>query len=135
SGATINKLRALFATHGVPEQIVSDNGPQLASREFAEYCERVGIEHLLTPPYHPNSNGEAERFVQTFKRTFEKCVRGGRHPDEAVASLLLEYRCTPHPATGVSPASLLMGRQLRTPSDPVFPQAKEEFHPAVATGY
>ena len=58
---TITALRRIFATHGLPEQIVSDNGPQFLSADFEEFTRTNGIK------YHPASNGEAERFVRTFK--------------------------------------------------------------------
>ena len=64
---TVMALRHLFATHGIPEQIVSDNGPQFASSDFAKFAESNGIKHTFSSPYHPASNGEAERFVRTFK--------------------------------------------------------------------
>ena len=133
--STIQKLRTVFATHGVPEQIVSDNGPQLTSKEFADFCKLLNVEHRFTPPYHPNSNGEAERFVQTFKKALEKCIRGGRKVEEAVDGLLLDYRSTPHPATGLSPAFMLMGRQLRTPLEAVTANTQEIENPEVTAKY
>ena len=125
----------LFSTHGIPEQIVSDNGPQLTSKEFENYCQGQNIEHIFTPPYHPNSNGEAERFVQTFKKTLEKGTRGGMNLEEAICELLLQYRATPHPATGVSPAQMLMGRQLRLKIDAVPALTQEKFDPEVENRY
>ncbi|EYC19105.1 hypothetical protein Y032_0025g1176 [Ancylostoma ceylanicum] len=114
---TIEVLREIFSVHGLPEEIVADNGPQFASREFKEYCQCRNIELTLTPPYHPNSNGEAERFVQTFKNGLYKAVREGRKMLESARDLLFEYRVTPHPAIGMAPAEMLMGRTLRTTLD------------------
>ena len=64
---TINVSMMLFSRYGLPEQIVSDNGPQFCSEEFACFMKENGIKHILCSPYHPSSNGLAEIFVQTFK--------------------------------------------------------------------
>ena len=48
---TINEMRFTFAQHGLPEEVVSDNGPQFVSNEFAEFIQKNGIKHTLTPPY------------------------------------------------------------------------------------
>ena len=64
---TIEKLRIAFATHGLPEKIVTDNGSVFTNAEFTEFTEKNGIRHIHTSPYHPASNGLAERAVQTFK--------------------------------------------------------------------
>ena len=55
-----------FSTHGLPCQVVSDNGPQFRLAEFADFMRRNGIKHIFCFPYHPFSNGLVERFVQTF---------------------------------------------------------------------
>ena len=55
----MDELRLIFANHGLPEELVSDNGPQLASSEFALFMKQNGIKHTLVPPYHPASNGAA----------------------------------------------------------------------------
>ena len=70
SEATIEKLRDMFARHGIPQQLVSDNGSQFTSQEFSDLMKRNGIKHTLVAPYHPRSNGQGERFVQTFKQLF-----------------------------------------------------------------
>ncbi|KAK5978530.1 Integrase catalytic domain-containing protein [Trichostrongylus colubriformis] len=114
---TIMVLKEVFSRNGLPEQLVSDNGPPFTSAEFREYCCKRGIQQIFAPPYHPNSNGEAERSVQTFKITLYKGLRSNKNLENAVLDLLFEYRVTPHAATGQAPAEMLMGRNLRTTSD------------------
>ena len=67
SESTINDLRYLFASFRLAEEIVSDNGPQFVSVEFQNFVKANGIKHIRSAPYHPSSNGEAERAVRTFK--------------------------------------------------------------------
>ncbi|XP_055623100.1 uncharacterized protein K02A2.6-like [Toxorhynchites rutilus septentrionalis] len=102
--------------HGMPETLVTDNGRQFVSEDFERYCEQNGILHLKTPPYHPQSNGLAERFVDTFKRTLKKITSGGEALREAIATFLLCYRSTPCRSApqGKSPGELLLSRPLRT---------------------
>ena len=70
------------------------------------------IDHLLCPPYHPASNGQAEKYVQTFKQMYAKL---GKMPlQEKVSKILCAYRNTPHSVTGVSPAELFLKRAPRT---------------------
>ena len=60
---TLDVLRQIFSSYGLPEQIVSDNGSQFTSEEFAEFTTKNGIKHIKTAPYHPSSNGAVERLV------------------------------------------------------------------------
>jgi hypothetical protein len=121
SEKTVSALRSIFAIHGLPEQLVSDNGPQFTSIEFREFCRINGINHVLVAPYHPSSNGKAERFVQTFKAAMNKSQRGGSDWEKCLANFLLTYRITPHATTGLAPSELLMKRQLRTRLDIMRP--------------
>ncbi len=120
STKTIAALRKLFATHGLPETIVSDNGPQFTAQEFKDFLQMNGIRHSLSPPYHPASNGAAERAVQLIKSALKKhrlAKEEGKVSTSVTQMLtrfLLAYRTTPHAVTGLSPAELLMGRKLRT---------------------
>ena len=116
---TINVLRSLFATHGLPELIVSDNGTAFTSEQFRDFLKKNGIRQITSAPYHPATNGLAERAVQTFKMGMKKSKPGDITTQ--LARFLFHYRTTPHSTTGVTPAELLMGRPLRTHIDLVKP--------------
>nr|XP_027209716.1 uncharacterized protein K02A2.6-like [Penaeus vannamei] len=111
--STVRVLMSLFATHGIPEQIVLDNGPQFVSSEFDSFCKGNNIKHIRNAPYHSATNGETERFVQTFKSNM-KC-RGSRRSGLTanINRFLLSHRTTPHATTGCSPSFLLMGKRVR----------------------
>ena len=69
--STISAMRNIFARYGLPTQVVSDNGPPFQPAEYKEFLRKNGIQRILVSPYHPYSNGLAERFVQTFKYAME----------------------------------------------------------------
>ena len=119
SAITIQKLRSMFATHGLPRVVVSDNGSVFTSSEFQEFMTKNGIRHIRTAPYHPASNGLAERAVQTLKEGLRKLSSGDL--ETRLLRFLFQYRITPHTTTGQSPAQLLMGRQLRSHLDQLHP--------------
>ena len=81
SQVTIKALRKIYATHGIPEIIVSDNGTAFTSAEFKCFTKRNGIRHVTSSPYHPATNGLAERAVQTFKQALKKCSTSDVHGD------------------------------------------------------
>lgn len=107
--AVVTAMRDQFARHGIPNELVSDNGPAYASREFAEFSKKWGFQHTTTSPNYPQSNGLSERSVQIVKNILVKTNETGS--DFYLG--LLNYRATPR--TGVSsPSELLMGRRLNT---------------------
>uniref|UniRef100_A0A1I7WRW9 Integrase catalytic domain-containing protein n=1 Tax=Heterorhabditis bacteriophora TaxID=37862 RepID=A0A1I7WRW9_HETBA len=77
TAARIAQLRPLFAQFGFPDTLVSDNGTQFIAQTFQDYCTMNRIKHLRSPLFHPQSNGQAERLVDTFKRTLLKMRRKG----------------------------------------------------------
>lgn len=111
---TIAVLRHLFAAYGLPEQVVSDNGPQFTSGEFKVFLKGNGVRHILSAPYHPSSNGAAERFVQTFKQAMKASNTESHSVAYRLANFHLTYRSTPHSTTNVAPCSLFLQRELRT---------------------
>lgn len=102
-------LKSIFARHGIPEVINSDNGPPFNSREFGNFASEWGIQHITSSPYLSRSNGMVERSIGIIKNMLKKCKSDNQDPYLA----LLSYRNTPK-ETGYSPSQLLMSRNLRT---------------------
>lgn len=122
SANTIECLRKSFSSQGLPEMIVSDNGTCVVSAEFKDFMSKNGIEHITSAPFHPSSNGCAERAVQTFKSMMKKAGEG--NISTKVSRVLFSYRITPQSTTGLSPAELLQGRRLRSTLDLVHPDLR-----------
>ena len=118
--STIDQFRVWFAAYGLHEEVVSDNGPQFIASEFVDFLTQNGVKQTLVPPYHPSSNGAAERTVQILKQALQKeakRVRGGapkRSLEHQLANCLFQCRNTPHSVTGVTPAELFLKRNPRT---------------------
>ena len=74
---TLSTLYSLFARLGLPDQMVSDNGPQFTSEALREFTTANGVTHLTGAPYHPETNGQAENLVQKFKKRV-KADKSGR---------------------------------------------------------
>ena len=125
SFTTVEHLRTLFATHGIPSIIVSDNGSPFTSSEFAEFTKKNGIRHVKVSTYHPSSNRMAERAVRTFKEGMKK-LGNSQSIQCRMARVLFQYRITPHSTTGVSPAELLMGQRIRSHLDLVQPNLSNQ---------
>jgi hypothetical protein len=123
--STINALQSLFYRYGLCQQIVSDNGTQFTSDEFNKFCSMNGIDHTRTPPSHAQSNGQAERYVNTVKSALKKGLYNGGKLMDVLNKFLFSYRTTPHSTTNVSPAELFLKRKLRTILDLLHPSATE----------
>ena len=87
SAKTIEVFRGIFASYGLPKELVSDNGPQLASSEFRDFLKKNGVKHTLVPANHPASNGAAERSVQIVKSTLKKHLEAEKSGHEVKRSL------------------------------------------------
>ena len=103
-------MKDMFARHGIPRYVMSDNGPQFRSAEYATFAEAYGFELMYSSRQHPKSNGQAERCVQTVKRMIKKCDADGSD----IQLALLNYRNTLLEAVGASPTQLLTSRRLRS---------------------
>ncbi|XP_037561420.1 uncharacterized protein K02A2.6-like [Dermacentor silvarum] len=102
---------------GLPEVIVSDNGPAFSITQHLAWLTENGIHRMMVPPYHPASN--AERVVQTIKDKLKQTEAADFRTE-----VLLQYRTTPHDVTGRAPWELLLGRMVKTPLDVLQPDLR-----------
>ncbi|UYV72333.1 K02A2.6-like [Cordylochernes scorpioides] len=129
---TIEQLRCLFARFGIPRTLVSDNGTGFTSEEFRQFMTRNGIRHLRTAPFHPSSNGLAERAVQTIKTGLKKVQQGSI--SQRLAEILLGYRRTPIASIGKSPSEMMFGRNIRSRLDLILPNPGKSEEPGFKVG-
>ena len=116
SQGVINAMKSIFSRHGIPDQVVSDGGPQYSSYKFGEFATKWQFEHIMSSPRFPQSNGMAERTIQTVKSMLRKAIKSNQDPYLS----LLEYRNTPIDKDLGSPCQLLMSRRTKTtlPTNP-----------------
>ncbi|XP_037565068.1 uncharacterized protein K02A2.6-like [Dermacentor silvarum] len=105
----VDATSAIFARYGIPMEVLSDNGPQFSSREFALFSRTYDFKHITSSPGFPRSNGLSEKGVQVVKRLLKKTTEAKQ--DFWLA--LLAYRTSPLEC-GRAPAEILQGRRLRT---------------------
>ena len=110
AAAVIPKLKQQFARHGIPDEVVSDNGPPYNSHEFRAFAELYHFDHTTSSPGYAQSNGKAESAVKIAKKLMIKAREAGTDPYLA----LLNYRNTPTEGMDSSPAQRLFGRRTKT---------------------
>ena len=101
------KIRYLYS-------LKTDNGPQFVSNEFTEFLRECGIEHRTLPPLWLQANWEAERQNRSILKTLVVMNAEGKKWTEELPKFPLAYRSTPHTSTGVAPALLKFGRNIRS---------------------
>ena len=106
----IRKLKAHLARHGIPDQVISDNGQPFASDSFHEFASTYGFEHVTSSPLYAQSNGKAENAVKTVESLLVKATKSKRDPYLS----LLDWRNTPTEGLNSSPSQRLFGRQTKT---------------------
>ena len=103
---------------GTPAQLHSDQGRNFESQVFTEMCKLLGIEKTRTTPLHPQSDGMVERYNRTLEHQIAMFVNENQKDwDQHISLLLMAYRTATHESTGLTPAKLMMGRELRVPLD------------------
>ncbi|XP_061876955.1 uncharacterized protein K02A2.6-like [Entelurus aequoreus] len=109
STCVITHAKSIFARHGIPHTVVSDNGPCFSSKEWQKFAVQYDFQHVTSNPHYAQSNGQAEKGVHILKQLLKKAADSDSDPYLA----LLSYRASPLQC-GLSPAELLMKRKLRT---------------------
>lgn len=110
SESVIAELKSIFRRHGIPETVMSDNGPEFSSNMFQEFSLQWKFHHVTSSPRYAQSNGQIERAVQTVKNIMKKTSFDKTDLDLA----LLEYLSTPISVDVPSPSELLYSRRLRS---------------------
>ena len=108
----------MFARFGLPKVIVTDNGTCFTSK-CTKFTRQNHIRHFTIAPYHPSSNGLAERAVQTFKQGMKKQLISTVYTK--LSHFLFYYRLTPHTTTGVAPAELMLKQRPHSHMDLIVP--------------
>ena len=127
---TKEKLKHIFGTYGTPNVIISDNGPPFNSHEFEQFAKDEGFHHHRVTPLHPRANGQAENFMRLLNKTEQITHLQGNDSAKrrsAIQEMLIAYRSSPHPATGVSPYRAMQYREIRTKLD--YEPPNEERNP------
>ncbi|XP_055523152.1 uncharacterized protein K02A2.6-like [Wyeomyia smithii] len=123
TSATIALLDELFASYGIPITVVSDNGTNFTSTEFKSFLRMAGVKfHKLTAPYHPSTNGQAERSVQTVKSALKAMGTTRCNIQCNLNIFLRQYRRALHSTTGQPPCQLFLGRNIRTRMNLLLPE-------------
>ncbi|XP_022802534.1 uncharacterized protein K02A2.6-like [Stylophora pistillata] len=110
SKEVFEKSKPRMARHGIPDKLVSDNGPQFSSQEFKTFKDLYEFDHVTSSPTYPQSNGKAENAVKTAQRIMLKASEAGTDPYLG----FLDFPNTPTEGLGTSPAQRLFGRRTKT---------------------
>ena len=113
ASTVIPRLDQIFARHGIPTTIKSDNGPFFNGTEYKRYLEVLGIKALYSTPKWPQGNEEAERFMQPLGKALKTARVEHRPWQQELNRFLLQYRTAPHSSTQVPPAELLFNRTVK----------------------
>jgi len=100
--SALQQMLSFFAFHRIKvEAVLTDNGSTYRSLGFRDACRDLGIKHCFTRPYRPQTNGKAERFIQTLTRewAYACCYPTSSHRNACLPFYLLDYNhARPHSA-------------------------------------
>ena len=122
-------LNEVIARYGCPLDIHSDQGRNYTSQLFLELCQMLDIRKTRTTSHNPRCNGQPEKFNHTLVRMIKAYLKGEQTDwDLNLGCLAGAYRATVNPSTGCTPNLLMMGREVRLPSEIMYtPPQKEGF--------
>ena len=124
----IEKLNSTFNLFGYPDELKSDNGPLFDSRAFGDYLKSKGIYHRRITPEYPQANAKCERFMRVIGKTLKAAKIEGKPWKKELDKLLLNYRNSPHAATGFSPSLLFFNRNIKLGLPQFTKPVPYEFH-------
>lgn len=113
----------IMARHGVPREVITDNGSNFISNGIKEFYKKLNIVQKLSTPYNPQGNGVIERFNRTLTTAIRIMSDGSgddREWDKLLSGIVLAYRNTPHSGTNETPFFLEHGRDPTMPIDLSF---------------
>ena len=123
SKTIVRLCKTHFARHGIPDEVVSDNGPCYTGQDFRQFTEEWQFKHTKVSPTYPQSNGKAEKTVGIVKQLLRKAAVD----KQDIQLAILNYRNTPLQSTNKSPAQLLFSRRTKT----LLPTKQELLKPKV----
>ena len=117
-----------FSCYGIPYRLHSDRGRNFESAVVSQLCQLYGVKRSRTTPYHPQGNGQTERFNQTLCGLIKSLPSEDRRkwPD-MIKHLVFIYNSTPHQVTGVSPYTLMYGREPNLPIDQLLDRTSDDW--------
>ena len=124
--SVIGHLRQLFITFGAPLEYMSDNGPPFDSHALETFAHEFGFKHRKVTPYWPRANGAAEAVMKKLARVVQFAKEAGISKQAALNDFLRAYRATPHSATGVAPADLMLGHSRACGLPRLEPDEKQQ---------
>ena len=114
STKVIERMEKIFCTHGLPQSLKTDNGPQFVSEEFEVFLKENDIKHRTSTPLWPQATGEVERQNRSLLKTLKIAKTERKNLWTELRKFLTAYRTTPHSIRGVTPAKLLFNREVRS---------------------
>ena len=119
--AVVVALERMFAIHGIPEEVKTNNGTPFQSNAFARFSKEKGFIHRKVTPLWPEANGQVENFMKNIGKVAKTAHVSGKNWKKELYTYLSNYRATPHPGTKKSPYELTMNRCVRIKLPVVLP--------------
>jgi hypothetical protein len=118
-------VEKFILVHGAPERLITDNGVHFNNALMKTITQTINIKHAFAASYHPQTNGQVERFNATFATQLAKyCNKEKNDWDVFLQQVVNAYNTGVHATTGFAPYELAFGRKLRSPFDPTSPIVK-----------
>ncbi|HVH96631.1 MAG TPA: DDE-type integrase/transposase/recombinase, partial [Bacillus sp. (in: firmicutes)] len=116
----------IICRHGCPQKILTDRGTHFKNQLVEALTKQFEIQHLLSTPYHPQTNGLVERFNRTLCESLAKLSKQKEEWDQYIAPTLFAYRTATQATTKITPFVLTYGREARFPLDTLDEKGRQE---------